>query len=153
MIIACVCPCFSQLHRSFDFCTSLGCHLAFSNTVLGEVEFLVLNQVQLANISVLGGAQEGLNALRVVAKSEKEVFLQLGVRCLILGHLLRKLNFIILLRLPILDYKPKLRFLHSFNFFQKLLSSNFKRAIPNYRFQRKIGKADELKIMKNNEAT
>ena len=56
MIIACVDPCFSQLHRSFDFCTSLGCHLAFSNTVLGEVEFLVLNQVQLANISVLGGA-------------------------------------------------------------------------------------------------
>ena len=50
-------------------------------------------------------------------------------------------------------YKPKLRSLHSFNFFQKLLSSNFKRAIPNYRFQRKIGKADELKIMKNNEAT
>ena len=47
---------FSQLHRSFDLCSGLGCHLAFSNTVLVEVEFLLLNQVQLANISVLSRA-------------------------------------------------------------------------------------------------
>ena len=56
MKIACLCLILSQLHRSFDLCSSLSCHVTFSNTVLAEVEFLILNQVQLANISVLSRA-------------------------------------------------------------------------------------------------
>ena len=56
MKIACLCLILSQLHRSFDLCASLGSHVTFSNTVLAEVEFLILNQVQLANISVLSRA-------------------------------------------------------------------------------------------------
>lgn len=56
-------------------CLCFGGEFAFDGAVLGEVERLVMHCVVLANVSVLGSSQEGLDALRVVAKGKEEVAL------------------------------------------------------------------------------
>ena len=57
---------------------------ALGDAVLAEVKRLLLHHVVLADVSVLSRPQEGLDALRVVAQSEKVAVL---CRCCILCHL------------------------------------------------------------------
>lgn len=65
----------SQSLGGFDLSFGVGGLSALGNAIFAEVEGLLLNRVVLANVSVLSSAEERLDALRVVAEGEEEVFL------------------------------------------------------------------------------